>query len=541
MAIVYFLLKISRIKVLLAIISGILSGLSSAALIMVINFALNNYRSYETTLITLFTLLCVCKVVSGFGSQYFLIHLSQSAVFNLRMMLANQILAAPLKVLEELGSHRLLAALIEDVNHITNAAASLTFLTVNISIVAGCLLYLGYLSPLMLLVVLLFMLCGGFSYQKFLYSSVGYMRKAREETDYLYNHFRSLIGGIKELKIYSDRSDVFITKYVKSTAQALKRSNIYGMVLHAAGGNWGQILFFILIGLSLFLLPRYKSFDNYVLSGYVITVLYMMMPIESILRETLLIGRARIALDNLEKIGLPLQGEFESGSSESVSMSVPGWKQLSLIDVTHSYKSELDDTNFTLGPINLTLYSNELIFIVGGNGSGKTTFAKLLTGLYSPDIGSISIDGISISDNNIDNYRRKFAVVFSDFFLFENLFSLNSSEIEPKLDYYIKQLQLEHKVKVIDDKFSTIKLSQGQQKRLALLFAYLSDREIYLFDEWASDQDPYFKEIFYYQILPELKKKGKTVVVISHDDRYFQVADRVIKLEFGKLSSIQTE
>jgi putative ATP-binding cassette transporter len=67
--------------------------------------------------------------------------------------------------------------------------------------------------------------------------------------------------------------------------------------------------------------------------------------------------------------------------------------------------------------------------------------------------------------------------------------------------------------------------------------AYLEDRPVYLFDEWAADQDPLFKEMFYREFLPELKSRGKTVIVITHDDRYFPVADRIIKLENGQVTT----
>lgn len=99
----------------------------------------------------------------------------------------------------------------------------------------------------------------------------------------------------------------------------------------------------------------------------------------------------------------------------------------------------------------------------------------------------------------------------------------------------MRQLNLDNKVQVENGKFSTIVLSQGQGKRLALLTAYLEKRPIYLFDEWASDQDPFFRDVFYEKILLNLKQQGKTVLVISHDDRYFHLADRVIKLDYGKI------
>jgi putative ATP-binding cassette transporter len=172
---------------------------------------------------------------------------------------------------------------------------------------------------------------------------------------------------------------------------------------------------------------------------------------------------------------------------------------------------------------------------VGGNGSGKTTLAKLLAGLYIPESGEIRLNGQLITDDLREHYRQYFSVVFSDFFLFESLLGLDDSELDSKARDYLSKLQLEHKVNLENGVLSTTDLSQGQRKRLALLTAYLENRPIYIFDEWAADQDPLFKEIFYYQLLPELKARNKTVVVISHDDRYYHVADRIVKLDFGEI------
>jgi putative ATP-binding cassette transporter len=176
------------------------------------------------------------------------------------------------------------------------------------------------------------------------------------------------------------------------------------------------------------------------------------------------------------------------------------------------------------------------MFLVGGNGSGKSTLAKLLTGLYIPETGEIIADGKPITDQNREWYRQKFSAVFSDFYLFDKLLGLVSSDIDAKTQEYLTKLQLNHKVTVQNGRLSTTALSQGQRKRLALLTTYLEDRPFYVFDEWASDQDPVFKNIFYTQLVPDLKSRGKTVLVISHDDRYFHLADRVVKLDYGKLA-----
>jgi ABC-type siderophore export system, fused ATPase and permease components len=112
---------------------------------------------------------------------------------------------------------------------------------------------------------------------------------------------------------------------------------------------------------------------------------------------------------------------------------------------------------------------------------------------------------------------------------------INSARWNDDAQALLAALQLTQKVTLKEGKFSTLALSTGQRKRLALLVAWLEDRPFYLFDEWAADQDPAFREVFYHQLLPALTARGKAVVVITHDDRYFHLADRCLKLEWGQL------
>jgi putative pyoverdin transport system ATP-binding/permease protein len=194
-----------------------------------------------------------------------------------------------------------------------------------------------------------------------------------------------------------------------------------------------------------------------------------------------------------------------------------------------------EEMGFLLGPISLTLLPGQITFIVGGNGSGKSTLAKLITGLYPARTGSIYLDGVPITDENREWYRQHFSAIFSDFYLFDSYLGFNHSDLDQEVQSYLKQLQLDHKVQVRDGVLSTTNLSQGQRKRLALLTSYLEDRPVYLFDEWASDQDPHFRDLFYRQILVRLKELGKAVIVITHDDRYFNLADNIIKLDYGQV------
>jgi putative ATP-binding cassette transporter len=194
-----------------------------------------------------------------------------------------------------------------------------------------------------------------------------------------------------------------------------------------------------------------------------------------------------------------------------------------------------DEKGFLLGPLSLSLQPEQITYIVGGNGSGKSTLAKLITGLYPPGTGSIYLDGVLITDQNREWYRQHFSAIFTDFYLFESCLGFDQTNLDQEVEGYLRQLQLDHKVQVKDGVLSTINLSQGQRKRLALLTAYLEDRPIYLFDEWASDQEPLFRDFFYKQILVTLKERRKAVVVITHDDRYFHLADQIVKLDYGKI------
>jgi putative ATP-binding cassette transporter len=242
--------------------------------------------------------------------------------------------------------------------------------------------------------------------------------------------------------------------------------------------------------------------------------------------------RANVAIKKIDTITNSLDEQLliEAASDSEVK---PSWNVLELSGIQHAYRRENEESEFILGPIDLSIRSGELLFITGGNGSGKTTLAKLLVGLYIPQQGEISLDGQTITNELRDNYRQLFSVVFSDFYLFENLLGVSDFNVETKAQDYLEKLQLDHRVQIKERKLSTLELSQGQRKRLALLTAYLEDRPIYVFDEWAADQDPQFKEVFYFELLPKLKAAGKTAIVISHDDRYYHVADRVVKLNYG--------
>lgn len=524
----------------LIILVGIISGASNAALLAMIGRWLSSAAPMSTQFIIIFFALCITLPVARFASEAMLINLSSKAMLALRIRLSRQILSAPLRRLEELGPPRLLATLTQDVPAIGNSLVNIPVMTMHISIVLGCLIYLGWLSLPLLLGLIGFMIVGTLSYQLPFRRGMRRYVKVREEWDKLLKQFEALTSGVKELKLHHDRREAFFFKALQPTAASMRKHAMMGHLNFVGANSWGNALFFILIGLILFTTYSWPGVNAQTLIGYTLGILYMMTPMHLILSTIPSFASASVSMQKVEKLGLTLH---ESDASDEISRPVKAgssWKSLELVGVTHTYHREGEAGGFLLGPIDLRLEPGELLFITGGNGSGKTTLAKLLLSLYTPEEGQIYLDGKAVTEETREQYRQLFSVVFSDFYLFESLFGLDSVHLDENAKKYLAQLQLDHKVKVEDGALSTIELSQGQRKRLALLTAYLEDRPIYLFDEWAADQDPLFKEIFYHQLLPELKAKKKALIVISHDDRYYHVADHVIKLENGKLQPDET-
>ncbi|MCD9188123.1 MAG: cyclic peptide export ABC transporter [Pyrinomonadaceae bacterium] len=543
MQLLKFLVRQSKVMVITAIVVGILNGAASTGLLSLISYSLNVNGIERNALLGYFILLCVASAVFRIISEIIFIKLGQESVLKLRIRLSRQILALPLAKIEELGAARLTVALTEDIFAITNAATLIPVMFINFSLVIGSMIYLIWLSPTVFLMVFGFIIFGIISYQIPVFLASKQFAAARETEDHMFDHFRSLIEGIKELKMQKSKSEYFMDRMLVKTAEDFSNMNIKGMSIFTFASSFGQLLVFIVIGFILFFIPNFSSsFTNLILISYTLVILYIMTPLQIILNTIPNLSRAGISVKKLESIGLTMAQFVESPEELSANKKLltkgnEGFTNLSLVNVKYNYRNETNQEEFQLGPLNLSFKKGELIFLTGGNGSGKTTLAKLLSGLYLPDEGNLTMNDVVIDRSNIEDYRQNFSTVFSDYHLFDRILDENEKTVDQRSEEVLHKLQLEKKVKIENNQFSTTKLSQGQRKRLALLTAYLEDSPIYLFDEWAADQDPHFKEIFYRQILPELKRKGKTVFVISHDDHYYDAADRLIKLDYGLIES----
>jgi len=547
----YDLFKRNWKTITTAAVTGIAAGTGfSAFLIFLIHRQLGLDAQPEPYLGLLFVLAVIGYFVLASLSEYLLLSLSQQELYTLRLRFIRQVLSLPLKRIEEIGGADLMASLTEDVERIAASLRKLATLFLNGAMVLGAGFYLAWLSWKLLLVLVLLMAGGLLIYRMPLYQ-LGlldkYWERLRDGWDRLLNNFHALTHGTKELLIHRERRENFFLESVQPTARRLRDDAIRGNTIRNLFFRAGDVLYLAVLGLMLFVLPSIMTIEQHVLMGYVMAGLFVLTPMASLINFGPDFGDALVAVRRVKRLGVSLVGEPEHELGKSGSLDQEVWAGqsstaplLRLEGVTYRYRRELDDEEFVLGPLTLDLYQGEITFITGGNGSGKTTLLKLVCGLYQPEEGRIFWKGVEVTDQNREAFRQHFSVVFYDFYLFETLVGLKSPTMDGRADAYLERLHLHKKVSFNNGKLSTLELSQGQRKRLALLTAYMEDRPVYMFDEWAADQDPLFREVFYREILRELKASGKTLLVITHDDSWYGQADRVVKLQGGQVVADET-
>lgn len=534
--------------IVVAAAMGAVAGSGFSALILgLIDRQLRTQASPEPWMGVAFLLFIVAYYLLSAGSEYLLLSLSQQELCDLRLRFTRHVLGMPLKRIEEIGGPDLLASLTHDVQRVADSLRQLPALFLGGATILGAGVYAAWLSWRLFLVTAALLSVGVFLY-RYPLDKLGTLQRSwtllRDGWDRLVRHFHALTHGTKELLVHRGRREVFFDQCIREACEDLRDEAVRGKTVQNLLFRVGDTLWLLVLGLLIFVLPAWMSIDHEVLTGYMVVGLFLVHPVASLLNFGPNFGEASVALERLAALGVPLTGDFEEperkgaafrGQDDVGEATTEAHALLRLEGVTYRYRRESDDEEFTLGPIDLEVREGEKTFLVGGNGSGKTTLLKLLCGLYAPESGAVYWRGEEVTDENREAYRQFFAVVFADSYVFDTLLGLASPVLDDRARQVLQRLHLDRKVGVKDGRLSTVELSQGQKKRLALLTAYLEDRPLYLFDEWAADQDPVFKAVFYREILPELAARGKTLLVITHDDAWYDEADRIVRLREGRI------
>jgi len=467
------------------------------------------------------------------ASQLALTLLGHHFVYRLRGEFIRRILDTQIERIEQIGSAQLLAALTSDVRSITLAFVRLPELIQGVILTLGSAAWLAWLSPKMLLITALWLvitIVGGWLLVSRVYR---HLAKLRGLEDSLYADYQTIIEGRKELALNRQRAQQIYETVYQEDARAYRHHIVRADTFHLSAVNWSNIMMLGAIGLVFFMANGLGWADTAVAATYSLTLLFLRTPLLSAVGALPTLLSAQVAFNKLHTFRL-------ADYQESFEQPAPAraWQTLALRDVVFHY----GDGSFAVGPINMMLKRGELVFLIGGNGSGKSTLAMLLTGLYQPVSGQILLDGVPVTATESADYRRLFSAVFTDVHLFDRLIDARGEPADPaQVQLWLERLQMQDKLQLEGNRVLNLKLSKGQSKRLAMLLATAEQRDILLLDEWAADQDPHFRRIFYRELLPWLKEMGKTVFAISHDDHYFLHADRLLEMREGKLSELTGE
>lgn len=373
--------------------------------------------------------------------------------------------------------------------------------------------------------------------QSFLYYEE---RKAVKERNFLYDRLNGLVNGIKELTLNLKHKSIYAKELVGSISEQYAQTSINRNRILITVNKSSEAFILIALGLMVVLSQRYSGTDSSTFTEFFVLVTFSLPAVIRVGMFFSNLKKAEVAYEQLSTL-TDVLGEDRVRKISDSNQLAPQEKEGNIIeikDAVYQYSSSAGD-NFSVGPFNLNVVRNEVLLINGGNGSGKTTFMKLLTGLYSPKSGKIIYSGNEVTAATLPYYRDQFSAVFVDSFVFDDLRYIDQKNINELSDGFLSLLEIQSKVEMQEGvKLSTTNLSFGQRSRLNLYRALLEDKDIYVFDEWAANQDPYFKDKFYREILPSLKERGKTVILISHDDKYYDVADRIVRMRYGKIESV---
>ncbi|HWH88605.1 MAG TPA: cyclic peptide export ABC transporter [Pseudomonas sp.] len=532
----FALLKPFRLIVSASIVLGMLGGLSVTVLLATINNALHSDDGLTGTVVMIFAGLCalalLTTILSDIGTNY----VGQHIIARLRKELGEKVLSAPIDQIERYRSHRLIPVLTHDVDTISDFAFAFAPLAISMTVTLGCLGYLAMLSWPMFLMMLVAIAIGTTIQAIARAKGMRGFYAARDCEDELQKHYNAIAEGAKELRIHRPRRQRMFVAGIQQTAEKICDTQIKSINTFVIAKSFGSMLFFVVIGMALALQSLWPSADKAVMSGFVLVLLYMKGPLEHLISTLPIISRAQIAFRRIAELSEQFSSPEPHLLLEDQGNKPAAVESLELRNVRYAFPAVEGSEPFRLGPVNLRIEQGDIVFIVGENGCGKTTLIKLLLGLYAPTEGEIRVNDKPISAVNRDDYRQNFTTIFADYYLFDDLIQ-GDRQVPQDATRYLERLEIAHKVSVRDGAFSTTDLSTGQRKRLALVNAWLEERPVLVFDEWAADQDPTFRRIFYTELLPDLKRLGKTIIVISHDDRYFDVADQLVRMEAGKVKS----
>jgi putative ATP-binding cassette transporter len=516
--------------------SGLLSGV---LVILLLKSAKMAYRSSgQAASLFLFIALFACLV---FCQRYTLAQttrITEGIIHRLRLRIADQVRRSELLGFESIGASAIRTVLTDHTRILFDAAQGVTRTVTSFLIVTFGLAYICLLSFKAFLVIAAIWGGGVVLFHRNLKVASAGVRAAAVEEQEFYRQMDHLLDGFKQLKVDARQSATFFQEDLKRLADRAHQIRLEACARYDRNLAFANSFLYGLMGLMIFIVPAVMTVPKSATFVELITVLlFMSGPVGDVASASRYLQMGEMAIERIE--GLEAALGTRPAPQSDTRTEPPRFESLECRGLTFRYPETGGRTPFQVGPIDLEVRRGEIIFLVGGNGSGKSTLFKLLTGLYPQSAGELRFNGRLVTGELLTQYRSLFSIILQDFHLFDRIFSSGLAQSRARIDELLTALELGEVTGVSEDgRFENIQLSQGQKKRLALLVADLEDHDVLVFDEWAADQDPEFRQYFYNVLLRDLAARGKTIIAATHDDRYFHLADRVIKMSEGRVESV---
>ncbi|MDK2124400.1 cyclic peptide export ABC transporter [Parachitinimonas caeni] len=460
----------------------------------------------------------------------------ENVVHRQRQGLIDKLHRSELAGIEHIGRGLIFNAITADTQVISQTANGLVLGVQAVILIIWAAIYLAAISPTSLILVVLILGIAAQIYRRKILVVKAALQKAGMEQGALHDLVSGILEGFKEVKLSTRRAYAVIADAAEASARTSAfRKQAQGAL--AAHFIFAQVSFFVLLGAVVFIMPTLVPSYSETIMKTLTAVMFLIGPISGVMTAVPQMAVANAAAENIQRLSDLLDDNLKEPLQEELAHD-PRAPQFSRLELRHAYfRHASGDNRFSVGPINLTVNAGEVIFITGGNGSGKTTFLKMLTALYPCAAGEIVLDGVGVTREHVQAYRDLFCGVFADFHLFAKFYGVAMPSLD-EATRWTERMEIAEKVRILPDRFSTTDLSTGQRKRLAYIAAVFENKPIIILDEWAADQDPHFRAKFYNELIPELKAMGKTVIAITHDDRYFHQADRRLHMDEGRLTEL---
>lgn len=521
------------------LVTATAAGVSNTLLLSSINAVARAPDTGDVRALFMYTLAVAVYIACARYTSHRTTRLIEAALHRIKLRVADKITRAELDTLERVKGAEICDRITDNTSFISETSGLISGMMQSAFLLVFAALYLGSRFPAALALVVLL---GGAGAMKFVTARREFgvnTRRAMEQRVVFLDRLTDLLAGFKEIQ-FGRRRRRDVREHVVQASDWVRASSASASNLRSDGVFIANAILFVLLAAVVYTLRLRFNIEPSLMADIVGAVMFLWRPFMAFMLGIMPYVRANMALEQIEALERKLEHAASEGAPRKDAEDP--WRgpitSIEVRKIRYAYPAEDKDDRFRIGPLSFRIDAGSVLFIVGGNGSGKSTLLKVLTGLYAPQAGELVLDGIVVRRENVASYREKISAIFSDFHLFAKLYGLAGID-EEAVHRLIARMRLEGQTAFVNRRFSKLTLSTGQRKRVAMIVALLEDRPICVFDEWAADQDPEFRQYFYDELLPMLRREGKTVIVVSHDDRYFHRADHILTMEDGRIRSLE--